>query len=269
MTAASDTIGDGPPCAAAASLGRLVRQREAGLILVILLLFAVMSFASPYFLTWENMRAMTMAFAVEGIVVVGMTILLISGGIDLSVGSVVAFAMVFAGWLFLAGVDPWVASALAIAASAGIGAAMGFCVTRIGLHHFIVSLAFMVIARGVCLLFTGGRPLGALHPAAGVQVHRPGLDRRHPLRHHHLRGLRAGLRLPAPPLDRLPQGLLHRQQREGGGLFRHPHQAGDLLRPPCSARRSRASPASSTWRASARRSRPSASAWSSTSSPRR
>ena len=86
--------------------GRLVRQRETGLVLVILLLFAVMSFASPYFLTWENMRAMTMAFAVEGIVVVGMTILLISGGIDLSVGSVVAFAMVLAGWLFLQGVDP-------------------------------------------------------------------------------------------------------------------------------------------------------------------
>ena len=82
------------------------------------------------------------------------------GGIDLSVGSVVAFAMVLAGWLFLAGIDPWVASGLAILASAGIGAAMGFCVTRIGLHHFIVSLAFMVIARGACLLFTAARPLG-------------------------------------------------------------------------------------------------------------
>ena len=142
------------------AFGRLIRVRETGLVLVILLLFAVMSFASPYFLTWENMRAMTMAFAVEGIVVVGMTILLISGGIDLSVGSVVALSMVLAGWLFLQGIDPWVASALAILASAGIGAAMGFFVTRVGLHHFIVSLAFMVIARGACLLFTGGRPLG-------------------------------------------------------------------------------------------------------------
>lgn len=141
-------------------LARLVREREAGLVLVILALFLVMSFASPYFLTWENMRAMTMAFAVEGIVVVGMTILLISGGIDLSVGSVVAFAMVLAGWLFLQGMDPWLASGLAIIACSGIGAAMGLCVTRIGLHHFIVSLAFMVIARGACLLFTAGRPLG-------------------------------------------------------------------------------------------------------------
>ncbi|WP_250637065.1 ABC transporter permease [Falsihalocynthiibacter arcticus] len=137
-------------------LGRMLRMRETGLIGIILVMFVVMSFASPYFLTWINMRAMVMAFAVEGIVVIGMTILLISGGIDLSVGSVTALAMVVAGWLFLAGVDPWVASAIAIAVCTGIGAIMGFFVTRVGLHHFIVSLAVMVIARGVCLLGTGG-----------------------------------------------------------------------------------------------------------------
>ena len=142
------------------TLGRLFRMRETGLILIIAVLFIVMSFASPYFLTWDNMRAMTMAFAVEGIVVVGMTILLISGGIDLSVGSVTALAMVIAGLLFLAGVDPWVASLIAIGACAAIGAFMGFFVTKVGLHHFIVSLAAMVIARGFCLLGTGGRPLG-------------------------------------------------------------------------------------------------------------
>jgi ribose transport system permease protein len=148
-------------------LRRLVRQREAGLVLVILLLFAVMSFASPYFLTWENMRAMTMAFAIEGIVVVGMTILLISGGIDLSVGSVVCLSMVIGGTLFLAGLDPWSASLIAVAACGFIGFLMGLCVTRIGLHFFIVSLAFMVITRGLSLLFTQGTPqsLFSLPPA--------------------------------------------------------------------------------------------------------
>lgn len=140
--------------------GKALRMRETGLILIILALFIAMSFASPYFLTWTNMRAMAMAFAVEGIVVVGMTILLISGGIDLSVGSVSALAMVIAGLLFLNGMDPWLASAIAIAACTAIGAIMGFFVTRVGLHHFIVSLAVMVIARGLCLLGTGGRPLG-------------------------------------------------------------------------------------------------------------
>src|SRR5690606_38261373 len=102
----------------------------------------------PHFLTWTNMRVMAMAFAIEGIVVVGMTILLISGGIDLSVGSVTALAMVLAGWLFLRGVDPWVASVIAIAATVAIGVVMGLLVTRVGLHHFIVSLSVMVIARG-------------------------------------------------------------------------------------------------------------------------
>lgn len=140
--------------------GKSLRMRETGLILIILALFIAMSFASPYFLTWSNMRAMAMAFAVEGIVVVGMTILLISGGIDLSVGSVTALAMVIAGLLFLNGMDPWLASGIAIAACTAIGAIMGFFVTKVGLHHFIVSLAVMVIARGLCLLGTGGRPLG-------------------------------------------------------------------------------------------------------------
>jgi ribose transport system permease protein len=139
---------------------RFLRMRETGLIVILLVLVIVMSFASPYFLTLANIEAMAMAFAVEGIVVVGMTILLISGGIDLSVGSVTALSMVIAGWLFLSGIDPWLASGVAILASVAIGASMGFLVTKVGLNHFVVTLAVMVIARGFCLLLTGGRPLG-------------------------------------------------------------------------------------------------------------
>ena len=59
-----------------ALLSRLSGARETGLVLSILVLFLAMSFASPYFLTCPNMRAMTMAFSVEAIVVVGMTCLL-------------------------------------------------------------------------------------------------------------------------------------------------------------------------------------------------
>ena len=80
---------------------RIGTMREAGLIAIILALCVIMSFASPHFLTLGNFRAMLMSFSVEGIVVVGMTILLIVGGIDLAVGSVVCFAMVLAGSLFL------------------------------------------------------------------------------------------------------------------------------------------------------------------------
>ncbi|MCF6127944.1 MULTISPECIES: ABC transporter permease [Mesorhizobium] len=134
-------------------------MREAGLIVIILALCIAMSFASPHFLTWGNFRAMLMSFSIEGIVVVGMTILLIVGGIDLSVGSVVCFSMVVSGALFLAGLDPWTASLIGIGVSALIGAAMGFFVTVIGLNHFITSLAAMVIVRGMCLVVTKGTPL--------------------------------------------------------------------------------------------------------------
>ena len=161
MTEALHTSGgNGNRAGPRAVLRSLHGARETGLIAIIVVLCVVMSFASPYFLTWMNLRAMTLVFAVEGIVVIGMTILLIVGGIDLSVGSVTALAIVIGGWLFLHGVDPWTTSAIAIAACTAIGAAMGFFVTRVGLHHFIVSLAVMVIARGACLLGTGGRPLG-------------------------------------------------------------------------------------------------------------
>jgi ribose transport system permease protein len=132
--------------------------REAGLIVIIAVLCLVMSFASEFFLTWENMRAMLLSFAIEGIVVVGMTVLLIVGGIDLAVGSVVCLSMVIVGALFLHGFDPWTASVIAVAASAGIGLCMGLCVTKIGLSHFIASLAFMVIARGLSLAITQGTP---------------------------------------------------------------------------------------------------------------
>ncbi|WP_292639477.1 ABC transporter permease [Mesorhizobium sp.] len=134
-------------------------MREAGLIVIILALCIAMSFASPHFLTWGNFRAMLMSFSIEGIVVVGMTVLLIVGGIDLSVGSVVCFSMVVSGALFLAGLDPWTASLVGIGVSALIGAAMGFFVTVIGLNHFITSLAAMVIVRGMCLVVTKGTPL--------------------------------------------------------------------------------------------------------------
>ncbi len=138
---------------------RFKNFREGTLILIIAAVCILMSFLSPYFMTWSNWKAIFLSFATEGIVVVGMTVILVLGGIDLSVGAVMCLAMCIAGKLFLVGVNPWVASVIALVVCAGIGAIQGLLVTKIGLVHFITTLAFMGIARGACFVITQGTPL--------------------------------------------------------------------------------------------------------------
>lgn len=140
-------------------INRIKGVREFNLIVFIALISVVMSFASPYFLTWANIKAIMLSFATDGIVVIGMTVMLVLGGIDLSVGSVMCLAMVIAGKLFLMGVNPWLASIIAIAVAALIGLVIGELVTKIELSHFITTLAMMGIARGIAFVITKGTPL--------------------------------------------------------------------------------------------------------------
>ncbi|GAK55179.1 inner-membrane translocator [Candidatus Vecturithrix granuli] len=153
----------GSPEAPGGKLTNIIRKfegfREGTLILIIIFVCVVMSFASPYFLTWPSIKAILLSFSTEGIVVVGMTIMLIVGGIDLSVGAVMALSMVIAGKLFLLGLNPWIASLVSIMICGLIGAAIGLFVTQLGLSHFITTLAFMGIARGACYVITEGTPL--------------------------------------------------------------------------------------------------------------
>ena len=135
-------------------------MKRYGIVFVMLGMFVILMFASPNFLKTNNLINILVSVSINGVLALGMVFVITAGGIDLSVGSVTALAMVAAGWLFLNGVDPWVAAGLAICLTTLVGMAMGFLTTVIGLHHFIVSLGVMVIARGVCLLATGGRPLG-------------------------------------------------------------------------------------------------------------
>ena len=127
--------------------------------MIIVAVCILMSFLSPYFMTWNNWRAIFLSFSTDGIVVVGMTVMLVLGGIDLSVGSVMCLAMCIGGKLFLVGMNPWLASLIALAVCAGIGYIQGLLITKVGLVHFITTLAFMGIARGACFVITQGTPL--------------------------------------------------------------------------------------------------------------
>jgi ribose transport system permease protein len=140
-------------------LQKIKNFREINLIMVILLISIIMTFASPYFLTWPNMETILLSFSTDGIVVIGMTIMLIVGGIDISVGAVMCFAMVVPGALFLAGMNIWLAAVIGLAISMVLGSLVGFFVTKIKLNHFITTLAFAAIIRGACLIVTKGTPL--------------------------------------------------------------------------------------------------------------
>ena len=126
-------------------------------LLVLLIVFVVISsILSPNFLTLGNLLNLLQQASIPGIVAIGMTIVIILGGIDLSVGSVAAFAGMISSILVSAGI-PIVISILAgVTLGAVLGLVTGVLIARFGLPDFIATLAMMEIARGAALLTTAG-----------------------------------------------------------------------------------------------------------------
>ncbi len=125
----------------------------------LLLLVIFFSFASPYFLKYDNIITVIKQTAVTGIVAIGITIVIITAGIDLSVGSIVAVSGVIVALLLRSGMA--IAPALVIGVIAGIlcGAFSGVVVAHLELPPFIATLGVMISARGFALVLSGGRPI--------------------------------------------------------------------------------------------------------------
>ena len=149
---------------------KLMERREAMLALIVIAMYVLLSFLNKNFLTWSNQKVVISSMAVDGIVVIGMTIILISGGIDLAVGSTLCLSMTVAAILMRKDINPWLAALIGIAVAAMFGLFLGLLVTKLHLTHFIVSLCFMGIARGLVYILTGGSPISLVrvfgaHPA--------------------------------------------------------------------------------------------------------
>jgi ribose transport system permease protein len=139
--------------------------RELALLGMIILLIVVMSFASPYFLSKANFEAVVVGMVPTAIIVVGMTILLVAGSFDLSVGSVLALSSTVVAILLLAGVPIPLAILGAAFVGAAIGLLNGIIVCGLGVNPLIATLGTMLMARGVALVFTEGFSLTNLPPA--------------------------------------------------------------------------------------------------------
>lgn len=133
--------------------------REATVIIIIIIMGLILSMFSSHFLTIDNFMSTAIGLSTDGIITVGMTIVLVSGGFDFSVGSVMTLSGITAGALYLAGVNIWVACVLALMAGVLFGFINGFFIGRIGLNPFITTLAVMGIAKGVSFVLTQGSPI--------------------------------------------------------------------------------------------------------------
>src|SRR5215831_5546342 len=133
--------------------------RQFGTLVGLLALCAVLWALTPYFLTVSNLLNVVEQTSINAIVAVGMTFVILSGGIDLSVGSIVALAGVVLGASLQAGHALAVALSLSLASGIACGLGNGALISWGGLPPFIVTLGTMSIARGAALLFTEGRPV--------------------------------------------------------------------------------------------------------------
>ena len=153
-----ETLGKQKPKKVLDLLFGILKQREAFLIILVAIIFIVMGLTNKNFLKWTNISTIITSLAIDGIVVIGMTIILISGGIDLAVGSTLCLCITVAGWLMkYASANPWLASLVGIGVAALYGLILGLLVTKLHLTHFIVSLCFMGISRGLVQIITQGQ----------------------------------------------------------------------------------------------------------------
>lgn len=147
-------------------------------LIALALMIVALSVLSDKFLTTSNARNILLQISVNLCLSVGMTLVILTGGIDLSVGAILAFAGAVAAGLLKNGVDLHplglhlqFTTAGAVLAGLLVGLVLGwfngFTITRLGLPPFVATLAMLSIGRGLTMLWTGGFPITALGPHFG------------------------------------------------------------------------------------------------------
>ena len=138
---------------------RFSSSGSVGILGGLLLMILIFGLASPFFFTVENLLNIAKQSSINAVIAFGMTLVIISGGIDLSVGSVVALAAVVMATLMKVNVAVPLAIAAGLAIGAIAGGLNGMFISRVQLAPFIVTLGSMSYLRGLALVFTKGMPV--------------------------------------------------------------------------------------------------------------
>jgi ribose transport system permease protein len=144
---------------------KLIRKgmkTELLLIVILLILFVFFSITSPVFLNINTLMALLRQASIYGIIAIGMVFIIISSGIDLSVGAVVGLSGVVVSMLLKAGVAILPSILIALIASMFVGIFNGILVSNFNVPPFIATLASMTIVRNIILLLTGAKTISNL-----------------------------------------------------------------------------------------------------------
>jgi ribose transport system permease protein len=145
----------------------IVEIRMAGLVALLMIILAL---ASPYFLTASNLFNIMDQSVVIGIVAIGMSFVILTGGIDLSVGSIAGLSGIILG-LALRDLPIPLAIALAVSAGAAIGALSGFLIAVFNLAPFVVTLGMMAICRSLAFVLSGQKSISDIPDAMSGLVY--------------------------------------------------------------------------------------------------
>jgi ribose transport system permease protein len=138
-------------------LSWLISQQTFWVSVAAVLAFVVLSFASDVFATQQNLFNVTRNFAFVAIIAIGMTAVIITGGIDLSVGAVLVLSGMVIGMTMNAGMSIWLAIPLALGAALAVGVFNGVMIAYIGVPPFVVTLGMLSIARSLAMVLSNNR----------------------------------------------------------------------------------------------------------------
>ncbi|MDV6378759.1 ribose ABC transporter permease [Sporosarcina sp. GW1-11] len=136
--------------------------QKLGPVIGLLLIVVIISIMSPSFLTLNNLFNVLRQVSINALIAFGMTFVILTGGIDLSVGSILALTGAVTAGMMSGGMDPILAMLLGVLLGVLLGAINGLIIAKGKVAPFIATLATMTIFRGLTLVYTEGRPISGL-----------------------------------------------------------------------------------------------------------
>lgn len=144
--------------------------QKIGPFIGLLLIIIVISIMSPSFLTINNIFNVLRQVSINALIAFGMTFVILTGGIDLSVGSILALTGAVTAGMLASGMDPILAMGLGLLLGAILGAVNGIIIAKGKVAPFIATLATMTIYRGLTLVYTEGKPISGLGDSLSFQL---------------------------------------------------------------------------------------------------